>query len=138
MSAFLPWKREFESESKVRRDKGPDCVPVAVTTGFLFRPSRRGLQGNLADVTNLNVIDGYSRPPAVIQGNGKQSALLFELIPRSPPDGSIMFRNGRRLLQKPALADPWAGENRDLGRRWMTGAEPQPSDFSHGRKAIGG
>ncbi len=84
------------------------------------------------------MIDGHGRPPAVSKGNRKQPALLIEFVPLSLPDDSIMFRNWRRLFQKPALADTRTGENRDFGGRHTAGANPQASDFSNGRKAIGG
>src|SRR5271166_2984706 len=84
------------------------------------------------------MIDGHGRPPAVSQGNGQEPPLLFELISLSLPDGSIMFRDRRRLFQKPALADTWTGENRDFGGHCIVGADPQPSDLSNGRKAISG
>ena len=114
---------------KRREQVAVSCGSYHQVSHLTTAPGRRSEPGH----------DRRARSPSGRQPRERiAAAALFELIPLSLPDGSIMFRDRRRLLQKPALADPWTGENRNFRGRYIAGAEPQPSDLSNGRNAIGG
>ena len=131
MIAFLSVRRkQTDTVDQQRRH-----LPGWTHASGEWRPASQRV---VADVANLDVIDGHGGPAAVGQGNGDELAALLELIALTLPDGPIMLGDRRRLCQEPAAADPWAGEDRDLGCSLITGADSQPGHLANGGNSIRG